>query len=221
MSEPDIGETGFEGVYSDLDRLYTRNLTPGKKVYGERLVVQDGVEYREWVPTRSKLAAYLKLGGKFFPFEKSSRILYLGAASGTTCSHLSDIVSEGTLYCVEISQRSFRDLVTLCESRPNMVPILADATKPEEYRFLVERVDIVYQDIAQKGQASILVRNMRVFNASKGVLALKARSEDVTRRPEEVIEEARLELRRSGFKVIDQRSLDPLEKDHGMIAVEA
>ncbi len=215
-----IQETRFEGVFSDSERLYTRNLSPGTKVYGERLLIQDGIEYREWVPTRSKLAAYIKLGGSFFPFKKKSRVLYLGAASGTTSSHISDIVSEGTVYCVEISQRSFRDLVTVCETRPNMVPILADATKPEGYRFVVERAEVVYQDIAQKGQARILAKNMRSFAAIQGMLALKARSEDVTRPPSEVIEEAKMSLRTDEFRVVDSRSLDPLEKDHGMIGVE-
>jgi fibrillarin-like pre-rRNA processing protein len=214
-----ISPTPFQGVFSQDGRLYTKNRTPGEKVYGERLVVQEGAEYREWSPTRSKLAAYLKNGGRFFPFQKDSKVLYLGAASGTTASHISDIVSDGTIYCVEISPRSFRDLVQVCERRTNMVPFLADATKPSEFSFGVEGVNVVYQDIAQKGQVAILTKNMEAFRAPSGLIALKSRSEDVTKPPERVYEEARKQLRKRGFQVVDIVPLDPMEKDHAMIAV--
>ena len=156
-------EMRVKGVYWDGERMYTRNSAPGDSVYGERLTTSDEVEYREWMPNRSKLAAYVRLGGTAFPFMKGTRVLYLGAASGTTASHMADLCCEGTVYCVEFSPRSFRDLVSVCERRRNMVPILGDATKPSEYHFAVEHVDVVYQDIAQKNQASILMKNMREF----------------------------------------------------------
>lgn len=219
MSGPAIEGTRFEGVYSDREKLYTRNSAPGKAVYGERLVSHGGVEYREWVPTRSKLAAYLRIGGTFFPFRQDSQVLYLGAASGTTASHVADIVTAGTVFCVEISPRSFRDLVPVCESRPNMVPFLADATKPPEYSFGVPGVDVVYQDIAQKGQAQIFLKNFKAFSAKSGLLVIKSRSEDVTQDPERTYEEARRQLREAGLKVHEVVRLDPLEKDHAMIAV--
>ena len=158
-------------------------------------------------------------GGKMFPFRRNSRVLYLGAASGTTASHVADVCSEGMVYCVEISQRSFRELVQVCEKRRNMVPILSDATKPSGYRFVVDRADVVYQDVAQKNQASILARNMQEFSAKDGMLALKARSEDVTVMPEVVFEQARKTLVGSGLTVLDVCDLGPYEKDHAMIAV--
>ena len=219
MSGPNIEVTRFEGVFSDSERLYTRNSSSGKAVYGERLVCSGGVEYREWVPTRSKLAAYLRVGGSFFPFRRDTRVLYLGAASGTTASHVADIVTEGAVYCVEISPRSFRDLVPVCESRPNMVPFLADATKPQEYSFGVPGVDVVYQDIAQKGQAQIFLKNYKAFSAKSGLLVIKSRSEDVTQDPERIYDEARRQLREAGLKVREAVRLDPMEKDHAMIAV--
>ncbi|MGD1060875.1 MAG: fibrillarin-like rRNA/tRNA 2'-O-methyltransferase [Methanomassiliicoccales archaeon] len=218
MSEVELRPV-VEGAWSDKERLYTRSIVPGTRVYGERLIEVDGVEYREWVPYRSKLAAYLMKGGREFPFTKRSRVLYLGAASGTTASHVADICSEGTVFCVEISQRSFRELVSVCEKRKNMVPILSDATKPSGYRFVVDRADVVYQDVAQKNQASILTRNMDEFQVAKGMLALKARSEDVTSVPEEVFERARRGLVASGLKVIEVRDLGPYEKDHAMMVV--
>jgi len=208
-----------EGVWTDGQKLYTKSLAPGTKVYGEHLFEHDGVEYREWVPYRSKLAAYLMKGGREFPFTRRSRVLYLGAASGTTASHVADICSEGTVFCVEISQRSFRELVSVCEKRKNMVPILSDATRPSGYRFVVEKSEIVYQDVAQKNQASILMKNMDEFLVRQGMLALKARSEDVTVPPVEVFEKAKRSLVASGLKVLDVRDLGPYEKDHAMMVV--
>jgi fibrillarin-like pre-rRNA processing protein len=100
-----------------------------------------------------------------------------------------------------------------------MVPILGDATKPQDFHFLVEKVDIVYQDIAQKNQAAIFAKAMRSFDSGSGMLSLKARSEDVTREPREIFEAARSQLAREGFKVLDVLDLEPFEKDHAMIVV--
>jgi len=216
---PRLVEMRVKGVYWDGERMYTRNSAPGDSVYGERLIADDEVEYREWMPNRSKLAAYVRLGGTEFPFSKNTRVLYLGAASGTTASHVADLCCEGTVYCVEFSPRSFRDLVSVCERRKNMVPILGDATKPSEYRFAVEHVDVVYQDIAQKNQASILMKNMREFGAKVGMLALKARCEDMTREPRSIFSETASFISKEGFKLLDMVELDPFEKDHAMIAV--
>jgi fibrillarin-like pre-rRNA processing protein len=214
-----VVETRNKGVFWDGERLWTRNSVPGNRVYGERLEAFDGVEYREWVPNRSKLGAYLRLGGKGFPFKEDSRVLYLGAASGTTASHVSDIVNQGMVYCIEISPRSFRDLVKVCEKRKNMVPILGDATRPQGYKFMAEKADIVYQDVAQKQQAAIFVRNFRELDAKDGLLALKARCEDTTREPRAVFAEAASFLKKEGLVVLDSLELEPFEKDHAMMAV--
>lgn len=214
-----ITATQYPGVFTDGEMLLTRNTVPHERVYGERLYTQDDVEYREWVPSRSKLAAYMRNGGKAFPFQGDSQVLYLGAASGTTSSHIADIVTQGTVYCVEISQRSFRDLVTVCEKRKNMVPILADATKPDEYSFAVESPNVLYQDIAQKGQATIFSKNMKLFNIKAGLLVIKARSEDVTREPKDIFREVQEQLRKAGCIVDELVDLEPFEKDHAMVAV--
>jgi len=221
MEETRLVETRAKGVYWDGERLLTRNSAPGVKVYGERLLTFEGIEYREWSPSRSKLGAYLRLGGLRSPFKEDSRVLYLGAASGTTASHVADIARNGMVYCVEISPRSFRDLVKVCEGRRNMVPILGDATRPQDFSFLVERADIVYQDIAQKNQAAIFAKAMKAFGARSGLLSLKARSEDVTRDPERIFEEARSQLTKEGLQVLDLMDLAPFEKDHAMIVVSA
>ncbi len=209
-----------DSVFMDRGRLYTVSMCPGRRIYGERLFTISGKEYREWDPRRSKLSAYLTVGGKQFPFRKDSKVLYLGASSGTTPSHVADICSEGKVYCVEFAQRMFRDLVGTCETRPNMMPILGDATRPEEYSMFADSVDIVYQDVAQKMQAKILCDNMDAFNAKYGMVAVKARSEDVTASPESIFKEAEKVIRERGYRVVDDEPLEPFEKAHTMIAVE-
>ena len=207
-------------VFSERGRIYTVSRDPGKRVYGERLVSVRGTEYREWSATRSKLSAYLSAGGRSYPLKRDSKVLYLGAANGTTVSHVSDIANEGVVYSVEFSPRSFRDLVKLSESRSNICPILADATKPDEYSFAMEKVDVVYSDVAQKNQANILADNMDMYGARYGMVCIKARSEDVTAPPERIFEMSRKRLVERGLKVLDLRSLEPFEKDHVMIVVE-
>jgi len=199
---------------------FTMSAEPGKRVYGERLMHLSGEEYREWSPNRSKLSAYLCLGGRCFPFTEECDVLYLGAASGTTASHISDVAVRGKIYCVEFSQRTFRDLVVNCENRKNMMPILGDAMKPETYRFAVDCVNIVYQDVAQKGQADILADNMECFSARYGIVSIKARSEDVTASPNEIFERSCRRLEERGMKILDLRSLEPYENSHSMIVVE-
>lgn len=206
-------------LFSDRGRLYTMSLNPGKRVYGERLVDSGGREYREWSPNRSKLSAYFALGGESFPFKRDGHVLYLGAASGTTASHVADMVPEGKVFCVEFSPRPFRDLVANSEGRVNMYPILADATSPGDYSFLVDHVDVVYADVAQKRQADILVDNMDRYGATHGFLCIKARSEDVTAPPEMVFAEVRRRLIERGCSVDEMISLEPYEKDHAMAVV--
>ena len=205
-------------VFTDRGRFYTESLCPGKRIYGERLTTASGKEYREWDPRRSKLSAYLHCDGKEFPFNKDSKVLYLGASSGTTASHVADVCPDGKVFCVEFAQRMFRDLVGTCGTRPNMMPILGDATKPQEYSVFVESVDVVYQDVAQKRQADIVCDNMDAFGAEYGMVAVKARSEDVTASPESIFAAAEERIRERGFRITDARSIEPYEKSHEMIA---
>ncbi len=213
-------EVSHGAVFSERGNLYTISRCPGVRVYGERLVNSDGTEYREWNPARSKLSAYLKCGGRSFPFRDDSKVLYLGAASGTTSSHVSDICRNGKVFCVEFAPRSFRDLVKTTERRDNMIPILGDATKPEEYAFVVENVDIVYADVAQKRQADILIDNMERYCARYGMVSIKARSEDVTADPDEVFESSVRRIKERGCRVLEVVKLEPYEKAHAMIVVE-
>jgi fibrillarin-like pre-rRNA processing protein len=211
---------GAPGVFTDGEDLFTINAAPGREVYGERLLKVDGVEHRQWDPTRSKLAAMILLGGKDFGLDQSSKVLYLGAASGTTASHVSDIVTNGFVYCIEFSERSFRDLVRVCETRKNMIPILADANHPHEYQHMIEAAEFVYQDVAQRNQVEIFLRNMAAFEAGHGILMLKSRSVDVNRKPRDVFSEVRKELAGSCLKVKDVIDLERYAKDHAAFVVE-
>lgn len=201
-------------------RLSTKNLVPGRRVYGERLFNWKGVEYREWNAYRSKLGAALLRGLKELPIAPGHKILYLGAGSGTTASHISDIVgSAGVIYAVEFAPRVMRDLILVAESRKNLVPILADARIPLKYRFIVDLVDGLYADVAQPDQANIVADNAELYLKDQGYLlmAIKARSVDVTLEPSEVYKREIDTLKRRGFEIIDIVHLEPFDKDHAMV----
>lgn len=189
-------------------------------MYGESLRKLDGKEYRFWDPKRSKLAAYMKKGGEVFPFSRKTRVLYLGAATGTTVSHLSDVASDGRIFAVEFSRIPFTKLVALAEERPNIMPFLGDASHPERYAPMVGPVDVVYQDIAQRDQVPIFVKNMRFLRSDGiGMIVIKARSIDVSAAPPGVFKEAADMLESAGLNMISVTGLEPFEKDHAMIVV--
>jgi len=205
----------YPGIYEiDLDgqrRIATLPIKP-VPVYGER--IWQG--HRIWDPTRSKFAALLlKLKSRqdlnLFP---DSKVLYLGAAAGTTVSHMSDIVSGGLVYAVEFSSRSMRDLLRLCEARENIVPILADAARPEMYCALVEPVDMIYQDVAQRNQAEMATMNAARYLKLGGclVLMMKTRSIDVNASPIDVYKSEIKELK--GMEVQYAIDLLPYHHDH-------
>lgn len=206
-------------------RLATRNLAPGRNVYGERLLRYEGFEYRLWDAYRSKLAAAILKNLKTVPIRPEHKVLYLGAASGTTASHVSDIVGEnGHVYCVEFAARAIRELVNnVCAYRLNMVPILEDARFPEKYTvFISGKVDEIYCDIAQPEQAKILADNADLFLKDSGwiMLAVKAQSIDVTKEPSEIYEREVRVLQSRGFRIEEVVHLEPYHKAHAMIVAQ-
>lgn len=205
-------------------RLATKNFAVGRTVYGERLVKLKRVEYRIWDPYRSKLAAAILKGLQTVSIQPDNKVLYLGAASGTTASHISDIVGEtGHVFCVEFASRSIRELVNnVCAFRENMSPILADARFPERYSTIVSKVDNIYCDIAQPEQAKVLADNADMFLARKGwvTLAIKAQSIDVTKEPTQIYRQEIKTLRNRGFDVTETVYLEPYDKAHAMIVAQ-
>ncbi|WP_048058400.1 fibrillarin-like rRNA/tRNA 2'-O-methyltransferase [Pyrococcus yayanosii] len=222
----EIKKHKFSGVYTVIDddgseKIATKNLVPGQRVYGERIIKWEGEEYRIWNPHRSKLGAAIMNGLRNFPIRPGRSVLYLGIASGTTASHVSDIVGwEGKIFGIEFSPRVLRELVPIVEERRNIIPILGDATKPEEYRALVTKVDVIFEDVAQPTQAKILIDNAEAFlkRGGYGMIAVKSRSIDVTKEPEEVFREVERELGEY-FEVVERLNLEPYEKDHALFVV--
>ncbi|XVF53555.1 hypothetical protein PTKIN_Ptkin05aG0108200 [Pterospermum kingtungense] len=217
-----------EGVFvakGKEDALVTKNMVPGEVVYNEkRIAVQneDGtkVEYRVWNPFRSKLAAAVLGGVDNIWIKPGAKVLYLGAASGTTVSHVSDIVGPtGVVYAVEFSHRSGRDLVNMAKKRTNVIPIIEDARHPAKYRMLVGMVDVIFSDVAQPDQARILALNASYFLKAGGhfVISIKANCIDSTVPAEAVFLNEVKKLQQEQFKPFEQVTLEPFERDHACV----
>lgn len=190
-----------------------RLATQGDPVYGEPT---DDEGWRAWDAGRSKLGAMLALGMDV-GLEGSETVLYLGAAAGTTVSHVADFA--GPTYAVEFAARPMRDLVGVAERRERLFPLLKDARKPETYAHVVEPVDVIVQDVATRGQADVANAN-RQFLANDGrlLLAVKARSEDVTGDPEDLFD-AVVEQLSEGYEILEREPLAPYHEDHlGVVA---
>ena len=201
-------------------RLATINLVPGNQVYKEKLVKISDEEFRAWDPYRSKLAAAIMNGLEVLPIVRKSRVLYLGVSTGTTASHVSDIVGpSGIVFCVEHTSRVARDFLDRVASfRSNIVPILQDARNPKEYFSVYDAVDVVYVDIAQPDQTEIAILNCKTYLKKDGYLMLvvKTRSIDVTREPADVFRTETKKLA-SNFEIIQEINLAHYEKDHGIV----
>ena len=209
------------GLWRDGKKLFTENIVPGKTQYAKTVLRKNKTEYREWDPFHSKMAAAVAKGARSFPIKPGSKILYLGIASGQTASFFSDIIGkEGVIYGVEISERCMQDLNPVASDRKNIVPILANAKLPEEYDW-IEKVDIVYQDVASDDQSEVLIRNCEKFLKPDGVamMVIKSRSIDVVREPRDIYKQELQKLERH-FRIIEKLELDPFEKDHLFIVMK-
>ena len=222
-----LKETMIEGMYQikidQKNRLATRNQVPGVSVYGERLLKVENEEYRLWDPYRSKFAAAFLSGMKLLPQLKGQNILYLGVSTGTTPSHFSDIIGDGFIYGVEFSPKVMRKFYRLAEQRPNLIPILADARRPEEYSSYVFEVDLLYQDVSQPEQATIFGRNAEEYlkPGGIGVIAIKSQSIDVSLEPQEVFSNQMRVLEDTfGLKVIENSTIDAYEKKHAVMIIK-
>jgi len=132
-------------------------------------------------------------------------------------SHVADFA--GPTYAVEFAPRPTRDLLDVAEARSNLFPLLADARQPERYAHVVEPVDAIVQDVATRGQAEVALANRQFLrDGGRLVLAIKARSEDVTRDPEAVFADV-LDTLEQGYEVLATEHLDPMHTDHlGVVA---
>ncbi|XP_076592966.1 rRNA 2'-O-methyltransferase fibrillarin [Chaetodon auriga] len=216
-----------EGVFISRgkeDALVTKNMVVGESVYGEkRISVEEGeakIEYRAWNPFRSKLAAAILGGVDQIHIKPGAKVMYLGAASGTTVSHVSDIVGpEGLVYAVEFSHRSGRDLLNVAKKRTNIIPIIEDARHPHKYRMLVGMVDVIFADVAQPDQTRIVALNAHNFlkNGGHFVISIKANCIDSTAAPEAVFASEVKKMSAENMKPQEQLTLEPYERDHAVV----
>lgn len=202
------------GIYHQNDNIYTLNANPGENVYGEPLIDVEGDEYRKWEPKRSKAGAAVKKGIEL-GLEKDDIALYLGAASGTTVSHFADILEEGLIVGVEYSDTVARKLVRLAEKRENIAPVLGDARNPEGYEHLIDEADVVFQDISQRDQPEIFLKNVKKYMKDDGValIAVKAKSISDSRDPEDIYSEVKDKLTEE-LEIVSETTLEPYETDH-------
>nr|KAJ3419675.1 fibrillarin [Polyrhizophydium stewartii] len=217
-----------EGVFiasGKEDMLCTKNLVPGESVYGEKRISVDNpdgtkTEYRVWNPFRSKLAAGILGGLDNIHIAPGKKVLYLGAASGTSVSHVADIVGPtGLVYAVEFSHRPGRDLINMAKKRTNVIPIVEDARHPHKYRMLIGMVDVVFADVAQPDQARIITLNSHLFlkNGGHVVISIKANCIDSTVDAATVFAREVKKLQEDKVKPQEQLTLEPYERDHAIV----
>ncbi len=209
-------------VWVDDNRLATVNKTPGITFYKEEVRKIDGVEYRVWNPYKSKLSAAILNGLSIDVLKNVNKILYLGASTGTTISHLSDILSnEGIIYAVEIAPRVMMEFINrVVRYRKNVIPLFFDARLPEEYLDIVDtNLDLVYCDVAQPDQTKIALDNADKYlkKGGKILLAIKARSIDAVLPVDEIYKKEVNYMKERGYKVYNVINLEPYEKEHAMV----
>ena len=211
----------FPGVYSIKNKFFTQNSVPGFKLFREQTIRQGGKEYAEWNPFHSKLSAALKNKLKTNAIKPGITLLYLGCAEGKTVQHLSNIIGkQGLIFGVDVSETAMKRFLELCEARENCIPILADATNPNQYTEYLEgqTVNVMFQDIAQKNQAMIFNANGKTFlkKGGVGIIAIKARSINQQKKAKEIFKDEIVVLKKE-FDIVQEVSLAPYEKDHMVV----
>lgn len=204
-------------------KLYTKNLDIGTRVYGERVVDYKGIEYREWDPYRSKLAALILENPISNFLSENLKCLYLGASSGTTISHLSDIVESGVIYGVEFSERSIRQLIQNTSNRKNIIPILGDVRYPETYaKSIFTSMDLIYQDVAQPNQAEIAKINCNYYLREGGILilAIKSQSIDSVQKSEKIYAQEISVIEKAGYAIIEGVNIHRYAANHIILIVK-
>ena len=208
-----------ENLYSENNNFYT--LTDYKRsIYGEKVIVRNNKFYREWSPFRSKIAAALTRKLDKLNITENSTILYLGCASGTTLSHISDITKKGLIFAVDISQKEMSLLYLKLKNRNNIAPILADANNPDSYlkNFYNQKVDLIIQDLATPKQINILIKNSDLYLKEGGEIyfSVKIKSISRTKKQTDVLEEVKTKLNKK-FKILKTVNLRKYEDNHWLI----
>ena len=228
MSKTEIrNHPKLKGIYisgpSGKLKLYTKNFVPGTTVYGEKVINFKGDEFREWDPYRSKLAALILENPITNFLREDLKCLYLGASSGTTVSHISDIVEKGIIYGIEFAERSIRQLIQNTTNRSNIIPILGDARYPEKYaKSVFTDINLIYQDVAQPNQAEIAIANCNHYLNQNGIMiiAIKSQSIDSIIKSEKIYERETKKLENGGFSIIESINIHKYAANHIILIVK-
>ena len=220
-NHPRLYNVFISGPQENL-KLYTRSLDKGYRVYGEKVIKHNEIEYREWDPYRSKLAALLLENPETLILSDHLNCLYLGASSGTTVSHLSDIINSGVIYSVEFAERSIRQLIQNTSRRINVIPILADARYPDTYATSIfSNIDLIYQDVSQPNQAEIALINCNYYLKNDGllVLAIKSQSIDSTKQSELIYAQEKNIIENAGYDIIESINIHKYAANHIVLII--
>lgn len=214
-----MGSSGLPRIMLKEGRIYTLNSSPGWRLKGQPVIEHNGCEYRSWSPYTSKLAAFLLKGGSIECLDGAREILYLGASYGTTASHIADIAPDAKVYCVEISRKPYVSLERMAKVHRGVIPILDDASKPENYSSFVISPQVLIEDIAQKNLLDIMLRNIRKFASIRWFyLAVKSRSIDSTAPPQVIYDQSMSTLRNELRCEATLTDISMYEADHAIIS---
>lgn len=217
--------TRFPNLFKEQKGKFTKyyvKSNDGKSYFDERVFRLREGTFREVDPSRSKLFASIAKGISQLGLKDDISILYLGASHGYTVSFLSDMLVGGEIYALDFAPRVMRDMVFIAEDKKNIAPIYADAFNTASFKeFVPKKMDVIFMDIAQRNQVEIFLKNCDEFlrDHGFGILALKARSIDVTRKPKDVFKEVRRELEKV-YPVVDYKELAPFEVDHALFVIK-
>ncbi|MCL4419840.1 fibrillarin-like rRNA/tRNA 2'-O-methyltransferase [Patescibacteria group bacterium] len=190
-----------------------------RPVYGEKVKRENGFYKRYWDPKRSKLSAALKKGLRYVPFEKNSRVLYLGASTGTTVSHIVDLCYEGQVFAVEYSFESFIKLLSISVERKNLFPFLEDAMNIENIAGFINSPEVIYQDISQRHQVQIFNLAAETFKSlKKAILIIKVRAISSRQNEKDIVRNSIKGVK--GFKVLEIIDLKPFDKSNYLVYME-
>lgn len=206
------------GVYKKDKKFFTK--TKYGPHFKEKVITFQNEKFREVDPKRSKFFAAIAKGLSQTGLKKDSKLLYLGASHGYTVSFISDILEEGIIFALDFAPKVLKDLIFISQKRENIIPLFFDAKKIYEYKEDVKGVDCLFQDIAQREQVEIFLKNMELIKEGGfGLLALKSRSIDISKKPSQIFKEARNEIEKK-YVIVDYRDLYPFEKDHAFFVVK-
>lgn len=203
----------------DKKKPATINLYNENKIYNEKLVKKNSIEYKIWEPYRSKLAAAIMNGLEILPITRKSKVLCLGSFTGTTTNHISDIVgTDGLVFCVAHSNKGTQNIVYEVKNRSNTNLIIHDLRNPSKYPAISEKVNVVYVDIEQPDQTEIAILNCKTHLKTGGylILIIKTKNKDDTKQSNEIIK-GKVKKLSVFFDILQEVNLENYDREHSIV----